>query len=1334
MATILLSAAGAAIGGAVGGSVLGLSSVVIGRAIGATVGRVIDQRLMGAGSDVVEIGKLSRYRVTGASEGTAMARTYARTRVGGQVIWSTRFKERVRKEDVGGKGGGGATTKTYSYSVSLAVALGEGPILRVGRVWADGIEIGRDELDMRIYPGDADQLPDPLIEAVEGAGNAPAHRGTAYVVIEGLELGPFGNRVPQLSFEVVRPTDEDVVPEDTRSLSSMIRGVALVPGSGEYVLEPERVTRTTEPGRTEALNHNAPGLEADFRVAMRQLEEELPLAESVTMVVCWFGDDLRCGECTLRPKAEQTEIDADNLPWYVSGVAREDAQVVPLVDGRPLYGGTPTDQSVIAAIEEMRAAGKHVVFYPFILMDQMTGNTLPDPWTGDVGQAPLPWRGRITTALAPGLPGTPDRTAAAEAEVADFFGSAQPGDFEEVEVAPPAPEESGGEGQDTVRIVTPASSAPPRPAVAYTGPQDWGYRRFILHYAHVCKAAGGVDAFCIGSEMRALTQIRAAGDSFPAVAAMRTLAQEVRDILGPDCKIGYAADWSEYFGYQPADGSGDVYFHLDALWGDPAIDFVGIDNYMPLSDWREGLEHLDSQDGTSAIYDIAYLKRGVAGGEGYDWYYPDKAARDAQHRLPIEDGAHGEPWIYRYKDLRSWWENAHHERRGGVRQAQATEWVPMSKPIWFTEFGCAAVDKATNQPNKFIDPKSSESRLPWYSTGQRDELIQQQYLRAVISYWEDPANNPVSPVYGGPMLDMGRAHVWAWDTRPFPQFPNRLDLWSDGENYARGHWLNGRTSHESLAAVIYDICHRAGVTGVDVAQVYGLVRGYEADMGGGARGALQPLLLAYGVNAAEREGNLRYTMRTGRSSTALSTGVLAVRPEVDGDLEMSRAPAGESPGRVRLAFVRAGGDFETAATEAAFPGEESKTPAASEMPLVLGEAEAQGMAERWLAEGRVARDEAGFALPPSALGLGAGDVVTLEGANWRIDRVEMGAGQLVEAVRVEPGSYETAPAEEAPAPSRPVVPPVPVAPVFLDLPLMTGAEVPHAPHLAVAAEPWPGPVAVLSAASDAGYALDRLVGASATLGRTLDAMPAARPGRWDRGAPVRVRMATGGALASVDVAALLAGANLFAIGSGGPSGWELFQAAQADLVDDDTWALSLRLRGQLGTEADMAPAWPSGARVVVVDPTLVQIGLPASARGLERHFRIGSAGLPLEDPAILQLVAAFEGVGLRPYAPAHLRIVERGDGGLALTWVRRTRIDGDSWLGEDVPLGEEAERYRVRVLDSADAVLREVDVAAPAWTWSAAARAADAGAVALAVAQVSQAFGAGPYRRIELDG
>ncbi|KAF0172000.1 MAG: hypothetical protein FD162_2637 [Rhodobacteraceae bacterium] len=189
-----------------------------------------------------------------------------------------------------------------------------------------------------------------------------------------------------------------------------------------------------------------------------------------------------------------------------------------------------------------------MTFYPFLLMEQLADNSLPNPWTGETGQPPLPWRGRITLNKAPGQPGSTDRTAAAAAEVANFFGSVQPAHFAIV-----------GE------------------AVAYSGPVEWSYRRFILHYAHLCKAAGGVAAFCVGSEMRGLSQIRAAGDSFPTVAALRQLASEVRAILGAETKISYAADWSEYFGYHIED---NVYFHLDPLWADPAIDFIGIDNCL----------------------------------------------------------------------------------------------------------------------------------------------------------------------------------------------------------------------------------------------------------------------------------------------------------------------------------------------------------------------------------------------------------------------------------------------------------------------------------------------------------------------------------------------------------------------------------------------------------------------------------------------------------------------------------------------------------------------------------------------------------------------------------
>ena len=111
------------------------------------------------------------------------------------------------------------------------MALCEGPILGIGRIWADGQEIAPSDLNIRLYTGSEEQLPDPLIDAVEGAGNAPAYRGIAYVVIEDLELAAYGNRVPQLSF---RSDARGQCPN--RHDRPLCQGVALMPGTGDFNL------------------------------------------------------------------------------------------------------------------------------------------------------------------------------------------------------------------------------------------------------------------------------------------------------------------------------------------------------------------------------------------------------------------------------------------------------------------------------------------------------------------------------------------------------------------------------------------------------------------------------------------------------------------------------------------------------------------------------------------------------------------------------------------------------------------------------------------------------------------------------------------------------------------------------------------------------------------------------------------------------------------------------------------------------------------------------------------------------------------------------------------
>lgn len=1299
MATILLSAAGAAVGAGFGGAILGLSGAVIGRAIGATIGRVIDQRLLGSGSHAVETGRIDRFRLTGASEGSAVGLLWGRMRVSGQIIWATRFREQSRTSG----GGKGAPTKPkvteFSYTVSLAVALCEGQITRVGRIWADGVEIAPEEVTMRTYTGAPDQLPDPKIEAVEGVGSVPAYRGTAYVVFEDLDIGRFGNRVPQFSFEVMRPAQGPGI-DGVTNLRDGVRGIALIPGTGEYALATTPVHYNFGPGRNVSANVNAPAGGTDFSVSLRALREELPACGSVSLVVAWFADDLRCGQCSVRPKVEDNAQDGVGMAWRAGGIVRQNATEVARLEGRPIYGGTPADGAVLEAIAALRAGGQEVMFCPFLLMDQLAGNELPDPWTATIGQPALPWRGRITLSVAPGRAGSPDGSALAETEVSAFFGTAAPEHFSV----------TGG-------------------VISYTGPDGWGYRRMILHYAHLCALAGGVDAFLLGSELRGLTQIRGAGGTFPAVAALKQLALDVRAILGASVKISYGADWSEYNAYQ--DGSGDLLYPLDALWADANIDFVGVDNYLPLSDWRSGDEHADAEWGS--VYDLEYLKANIAGGEYFDWYYANPAHREAQIRTPISDGAHDEPWVWRLKDFRSWWSNQHCERIGGVRQALPTAWVPGSKPIRFTEFGCAAINVGANEPNRFLDPRSSESAVPFGSDGRRDDLMQMQALRAVIEYWADPANNPMSEAFAGRMIDMDHAHVWAWDARPFPHFPGNTELWSDGANYARGHWLNGRATAEPLAGVVAEICARAGLADIDVTRLHGAVRGYAVAETGTGRAALQPLVLGYGFDAAEREGRLVFRMRDGRVAAHAAPEDVAVSEDADGWIETTRAAEAEIAGRVRLNFVEAEGDYEARTVEAIFPDEKSQGVTQSELNLALTRAEAQRMVERWLAEARISRDGVRLSLPPSRGELGAGDVIEIGDRKYRLDRVIRGEVLHLEGPRVESATYVPSDeVEEQPA-LRPFTPAVPVHALFLDLPLLTGGEVPHAPHLAVTAEPWPGGVAVYASDSDDGYRLDRLLSERSIMGVTLTPMARAKGGVWDLGPPLKVRM-TGGTLGSAGVQQVMNGANLMAIGDGSAANWELFQFAEATLVAPDTYDLAMRLRGQAGSETSMPDLWPAGSQVVLIDTSLRQIGLLPDARDLARFYRIGPASRPLDDPSYLLRVEAFSGIGLRPFAPAHLRTKRQG-GDLSVSWVRRTRIGGDSWSGIDVPLGESQEAYLLRVVQGTT-ILREVTTSTQNWTYLQGQQASDGVTLPfeIRVAQLSDVFGPGAFSRIMING
>jgi hypothetical protein len=212
---------------------------------------------------------------------------------------------------------------------------------------------------------------------------------------------------------------------------------------------------------------------------------------------------------------------------------------------------------------------------------------------------------------------------------------------------------------------------------------------------------------------------------------------------------------------------------------------------------------------------------------------------------------------------------------------------------------------------------------------------------------------------------------------------------------------------------------------------------------------------------------------------------------------------------------------------------------------------------------------------------------------------------------------------------------------------------------------------------------------------------------------------------------VLNGANSIAIGDGTAANWEVFQFVDAELVAPDTWDLSMRLRGQLGTDGIQPPQWPVGSKVVLLDRSLQQINLAASARGLVRNYRIGVTSRGYDDPTVVSRSEAFDGVGLRPYPVCHLRATATSSDDVSARWTRRTRLDGDNWQSFEVPLAEDAEAYAIRV-SVGGVILAEYQTQQPEFDYSAAAQKSDGvvGAFEIAVAQVSVRFGPGPFRQI----
>ena len=183
----------------------------------------------------------------------------------------------------------------------------------------------------------------------------------------------------------------------------------------------------------------------------------------VSLVVSWFGDDLRAGSCTRRAAGRRDDQE-DRRRHLVRRRpdAREDAKAVSLADG-------------VARL--WRHALRRIRHTP------------------DQGSEGARSRGRALSLRDDGRarPATPCR----------------------ILTAAPASRPIPGAGASPAIRRRARPARPTAPAAAATQVERWftraaGFNRMVLHYADLAEEAGGVDGFILGSELVGLTRVRSA--------------------------------------------------------------------------------------------------------------------------------------------------------------------------------------------------------------------------------------------------------------------------------------------------------------------------------------------------------------------------------------------------------------------------------------------------------------------------------------------------------------------------------------------------------------------------------------------------------------------------------------------------------------------------------------------------------------------------------------------------------------------------------------------------------------------------------------------------------
>ena len=506
--------------------------------------------------------------------------------------------------------------------------------------------------------------------------------------------------------------------------------------------------------------------------------------------------------------------------------------------------------------------------------------------------------------------------------------------------------------------------------------------------------------------------------------------------------------------------------------------------------------------------------------------------------------------------------------------------------------------------------------------------------------------------------------------------------------------LHGST----VAFAVTDLCERAGVPAnqIDVSSLTQTVNGYVVSRDSAAKDCLAQLTQAFLFDIVESDGKLVAKQRGTTSVATIPQDALAsVAKDEDGNYwTHTRVQQQEVPVQVNIKFRDINNRFQDNASYAKRVSAPTQAVIARkkvsvDMPMAMDLDQATSIAQAWLWTIWMERDTYEAKVGQQYLWLDPADNVTVafnDGSTTmaRISEINTGADYSVKLnLQGEDASTYTYNLSglavgnpynqnlKTPSAPRLLTPNVPLLldtddtggtgmRVYYTAGAYAGGMVPSAVYASFDGESW--------------LNFDEIP-TSATWGVAIGALAdTPTPYSTDNKNTLTVQIVSlSNPVGSDTPLNVLNGTNMAIVGN------EVIQWQQVAVNSDGTYTLSKLLRARRGTEWATA-THVAGELFIVVDNNLHKNVFPLAAINTPGQAKLVPYGKAISD--VDPYTFTYIGYDLKPYAPVGFSVLPVS-GGLTLSWVRRTRINGGLFDAQGtVPLNEETESYDLYILNA----------------------------------------------------